>query len=126
MPINYFRGVASPHRADVTNRRLGRWLAFVAGAANAGGFQNAIIAKISIAEIRTTHVIGLVTDIGIELGKLIYWNVPDSRAPRVRADRQRLVKHIGFIATLPLAAVLRTLAVVPLLDGMRGASHIDK
>jgi hypothetical protein len=30
--------------------------------------------KISKAEIRTTHVTGLVTDIGIELGKMLYWN----------------------------------------------------
>ena len=38
------------------------------------GLQNALITKISRAEIRTTHVTGLVTDIGIELGKLVYWN----------------------------------------------------
>jgi uncharacterized membrane protein YoaK (UPF0700 family) len=37
------------------------------------GLQNAIITKISHAEIRTTHVTGIVTDIGIELGKLFYW-----------------------------------------------------
>jgi hypothetical protein len=33
------------------------------------GLQNAVITKISRAEIRTTHVTGLVTDIGIELGQ---------------------------------------------------------
>jgi len=38
------------------------------------GLQNAMVTKISRAEIRTTHVTGLVTDIGIELGKLVYWN----------------------------------------------------
>jgi uncharacterized membrane protein YoaK (UPF0700 family) len=38
------------------------------------GLQNALITKISKTEIRTTHVTGIVTDIGIELGKLIYWN----------------------------------------------------
>ena len=36
------------------------------------GLQNAIITKISDAQIRTTHVTGMVTDIGIELGKLVY------------------------------------------------------
>ena len=36
------------------------------------GLQNALVTKISRAEIRTTHVTGLVTDIGIELGKAIY------------------------------------------------------
>ncbi|TXQ07244.1 DUF1275 domain-containing protein, partial [Escherichia coli] len=36
------------------------------------GLQNAVITKISGAQIRTTHVTGMVTDIGIELGKLLY------------------------------------------------------
>jgi uncharacterized membrane protein YoaK (UPF0700 family) len=82
------------------------------------GLQNAIVTKASRAEIRTTHVTGLVTDIGIELGKLAYWN-RDSIAGRVTADRQRLAllssllamflcggiagafgfKYLGFIAT---------------------------
>ena len=39
------------------------------------GLQNAMITKVSRSEIRTTHVTGMVTDIGIELGKLFYWNV---------------------------------------------------
>ncbi|MDN5718430.1 MAG: DUF1275 domain-containing protein, partial [Janibacter sp.] len=36
------------------------------------GLQNAIITKISGAQIRTTHVTGMITDIGIEIGKLAY------------------------------------------------------
>src|SRR5258705_144359 len=32
------------------------------------GLQNAVVSKLSLAEIRTTHVTGIVTDIGIELG----------------------------------------------------------
>lgn len=39
------------------------------------GLQNAIVTKVSRAEIRTTHMTGVNTDIGIELGELIYWNV---------------------------------------------------
>ena len=35
------------------------------------GLQNAIMTKISKAEIRTTHMTGVVTDIGIELGRLL-------------------------------------------------------
>ena len=42
------------------------------------GLQNAMITKISHAEIRTTHITGMVTDIGIELGKLFYWNLARS------------------------------------------------
>jgi len=248
MPIHYLRAFTKPERTDEANRRLGRSLAFVAGAANAGGFlavgqytshmsgivssmadntalgdlglaagglasllsfvggaatsavminwgrrharrslyamplmleaalllvfgflgsnleghrllfvpatvallcfvmglQNAMITKISKAEIRTTHVTGLVTDIGIELGKLFYWNGPAADAMRrdqpVKADRQRLAllasllaafvcgglagaigfKHMGFVSTVPLATVLVALAAVPLVDDMKG------
>lgn len=246
MPIEYLRGFARPQRTDQNNRRLGRWLAFIAGAANAGGFlavgqytshmsgivsalgdnlavgdfglviaglsslaafttgaatsailinwgrrrraqseyalplmleavlllvfgllgsnlennrflfvpatvgllcyvmglQNAIITKISKAEIRTTHMTGIVTDIGIELGKLFYWNVSESGpgVAAVRADRSRLrllasllgmffigglagalgFKYVGFISTLPLSAMLVVLAVVPLMDDLVG------
>lgn len=242
MPINYLRGFTQPARTDAANRRLGCSLAFVAGAANAGGFlavgqytshmsgivaslsddlvlgqlvyvltgvsallaflfgaatsailinwgrrhqthsayaapllleallllcfglvgtnlehhrwlfasatvallcyvmglQNAIITKISKAEIRTTHVTGLVTDIGIELGKMLYWNRPGLLAEpqRVTADQAKLrllasllgmfflggvvgalgFKHLGFVSTIPLALILILLAIVPLLD----------
>jgi uncharacterized membrane protein YoaK (UPF0700 family) len=106
------------------------------------GLQNAMITKISKAEIRTTHVTGIVTDIGIEIGKLLYWNA-DPALPstgRVVADRARLsllssllamfligglagafgFKHIGFIVTVPLAAMLVVLAIVPVLDDLVG------
>ncbi len=108
------------------------------------GLQNAMITKISNAEIRTTHVTGLVTDIGIELGRLVYWNGPRNGAKKqagfVRCDRQRLAllssllgsfflggiagaigfKHMGFSATVPLAALLVALAAVPLVDDVVG------
>jgi len=105
------------------------------------GLQNAMVTKVSKAEIRTTHVTGMVTDIGIELGKLCYWNLARANAtkPLVLANRQKLrvlatlvslfflggvagavaFKHMGFSATLPLATVLLALAAVPVLDDMR-------
>ena len=104
------------------------------------GLQNAIITKLSQAEIRTTHVTGMVTDIGIELGKLFYWNRHRRAAhPPVMADREKLrlllllvglfftggvvgalgFKHVGFITTLPLAGLLMFLAAVPVFDDVR-------
>lgn len=105
------------------------------------GLQNAIITKISNAEIRTTHVTGIVTDMGIELGKLFYWNrsCERLREPRVLADRQKLAlltsllvlffgggilgvlgfRHLGFTFTLALAGILVVLAAVPVLDDLR-------
>lgn len=240
MPMHYLRALTSPQRTHLSNRHLGRSLAFVAGAVNAGGFfaidqytshmsgivsaladnaalgdvsmltaglmslgafvwgasvstimvnwgrrhgthsqfalplileavlllcfglmgarldasgqtaaivallcfvmglQNAIVTKISRAEIRTTHVTGLVTDIGIELGKMVYWNrdTDNPELENVSADRDKLrllssllamffcgglagafgFKYIGFIVTVPLALALLTLAIIPVYD----------
>ncbi len=103
------------------------------------GLQNALITKISKAEIRTTHITGIVTDLGIELGKLVYWNAPGASAqPNVRADRGRLrvlssllvaffvggvagalgFKHLGYVSTVPLAVLLIALASVPAYDDL--------
>lgn len=242
MPIQYLRRLTSPERTEDANRRLGQSLAFVAGAANAGGFlavkqytshmsgivsamaddlvlgdflfvlagfasllaflcgaactavlvnwgrrrstqsefalplmleagllllfglmgsslgqyrfvfvpatvallcflmglQNAIITKISKAEIRTTHVTGLATDIGIEVGKALYWNHGHRNLPAVVANRPKLrllvsllgmffvggvagalgFKHVGYATTIPLASILMLLAVVPVVDDL--------
>lgn len=101
------------------------------------GLQNAMITKISKAEIRTTHVTGIVTDLGIELGKWVYWNRRRDSEP-VIANRARMrllasmltlfflggvagalgFAHIGFISTVPLALLLLALAVVPICDDL--------
>ena len=99
------------------------------------GLQNATISKMSSSEIRTTHMTGIVTDLGMELGKLVYWN-RGGRPPeqQVRANRQRLslfasllgaflvggmagafaFKYVGFVFVVPLALVVLALAVPPL------------
>jgi len=102
------------------------------------GLQNAVITKISNAEIRTTHVTGLVTDLGIELGKLFYINRL-TREKLVKANRRKLGIHfkliasffvgglagalgfktIGFVSTLPLAILLLLLVWRPVLNDAR-------
>lgn len=99
------------------------------------GLQNALMTKLSHAEIRTTHVTGSITDIGIELGKLFYVN-RNTAGAKVMANRQRLrmlsllvvsflmggisgavgFRHVGYLCTVPLATVLVLLALVPALD----------
>jgi uncharacterized membrane protein YoaK (UPF0700 family) len=99
------------------------------------GLQNAVITKVSRAEIRTTHVTGLTTDLGIELGKLFFVN-RDSELGPVMANRAKLrihllligcffgggivgafgFKHLGFIATVPLAVLLALIAARPLAE----------
>ena len=101
------------------------------------GLQNALVTKISRSEIRTTHVTGLVTDIGIEIGKAMYGLTaqPPNRLP-VQANGPRLqillllamsfflggvlgalgFKHLGYVATVPLALLLILLGSVPAID----------
>jgi uncharacterized membrane protein YoaK (UPF0700 family) len=107
------------------------------------GLQNAVVTKLSGGVVRTTHLTGTVTDHGIELGRLLYWN-RDREAPRfVRADRDRIVvlaglaaaflagailgavgfKLAGYVSTVPLAIVLVLLAVVPVVDDLRRAAR---
>ena len=103
------------------------------------GLQNAIITKISSSVIRTTHVTGMVTDLGIEFGKYIYWNKNAKLDGMVIANRSKMrllgslllmffsgglagvlgFQHLGFSATIPLAAILMILAVVPVFDDLR-------
>lgn len=113
------------------------------------GLQNALITKISHAEIRTTHVTGLVTDIGIELGKMIYWNRLETEienkgeAKRVVVNQQKLrlhvylvlafcagaiggaasFKYVGFSTTIPLALGLIVLVVVPTFHAKNTLGH---
>jgi uncharacterized membrane protein YoaK (UPF0700 family) len=103
------------------------------------GLQNAIVTKISRAEIRTTHMTGVITDVGIELGRLLYWNRGPRHGGPVRADHDRLVvlstilalflaggvvgafsfKAIGYAAVLPIVALLVAISVVPLAADLR-------
>jgi uncharacterized membrane protein YoaK (UPF0700 family) len=69
------------------------------------GLQNAIITKISAAQIRTTHVTGMVTDIGIELGKLVYRNRRRGEPP-VQADLDKLGMLAGLVALFFVGGVL--------------------
>jgi uncharacterized membrane protein YoaK (UPF0700 family) len=105
------------------------------------GLQNATVTKISGARIRTTHITGIVTDFGIEFGKLLYRNSGrlGPEAPVVRADRGKLMllaglltsffgggvlgalgfKYLGFVTCVPLAYLLLILAAPPILDDVR-------
>lgn len=93
------------------------------------GMQNATITKISGARIRTTHATGMVTDIGIELGRAAFaLSVP---AAQVTPDKGKLrilltlvaaflvgglvgaigFGQIGFLFAIPLGLTLICLSV---------------
>ena len=96
------------------------------------GMHNAVSSTMSKTEVRTTHMTGNTTDLGLELSQLLYSNRGYSRkmAP-VLADRRRLALHgtlvvsffggalsgalafarYGYVCALPLAAVLASLCL---------------
>ena len=54
------------------------------------GLQNALMSKASSSLIRTTHMTGVITDLGMELGKMLYWNRATVPGRRVQANRSKL------------------------------------
>ncbi|MFN7858065.1 MAG: YoaK family protein [Acidovorax sp.] len=99
------------------------------------GVQNATVTTMSGAQIRTTHMTGVVTDLGLELGNKLYWSRTGT-APKAQwnASQERLrlfasllgmfflggvagaagFKHVGFVFVVPLAVVLLVLSLPPL------------
>ena len=109
------------------------------------GLQNAVGTKSSGGKIRTTHMTGNITDLGIELGKMLYWNRQGTPvAALVRANRQRLqlftglvgmfilgglmgasgFKYVGFICVVPLAALLLALSLPPFLEDVQRSAYL--
>ena len=111
------------------------------------GLQNAVGSKASGGRVRTTHMTGNVTDLGIEIGKLLYWNKHGTPpATQVRANRARMrlhggligmfmagglfgafgFKHVGFFWVVPLAALLLALSLPPFLRDLRHSIHLQQ
>ncbi|GLQ56623.1 hypothetical protein GCM10010862_38820 [Devosia nitrariae] len=64
------------------------------------GLQNATITKISGARMRTTHVTGMLTDIGVEMGRLIVARSSGGLvSPAViPPDRRKLMLYASLVA----------------------------
>lgn len=103
------------------------------------GLQNAVTTKLSNAVIRTTHMTGVVTDLGIELGRLAVSRQARAGDPTPAVDLARIAvlaglllafvgggiagafgfKSVGYVFTVPIAIVLALLALVPMVDDLR-------
>ncbi|MDM0117711.1 YoaK family protein [Variovorax sp. J22R133] len=101
------------------------------------GLQNAVGSKTSGGSVRTTHMTGNITDLGMELGKRFYWARSGRLPPRMlhELNLRRMgitgglvamfvlgggtgalgFKYAGFVFVVPLAALLLGLSVPPLL-----------
>lgn len=97
------------------------------------GLQNAIVTKMSNAEIRTTHMTGVITDMGLEIGRMFYWNrsTVANQYHFVQVNKQKLKLHalilgmfmtgaligaiafkrIGYVSVLPISISLTIIAL---------------
>ncbi|RGE45401.1 DUF1275 domain-containing protein [Comamonas testosteroni] len=114
------------------------------------GLQNAVGSKTSGGSTRTTHMTGNFTDLGMELGKLVFWRnqrgAGDGPPTHVHHDWARMkvsagliamfvlggisgalgFKYIGFFCVVPLAALLLVISVPPFLrDAAQANSAIS-
>lgn len=99
------------------------------------GLQNAVGSKTSHGSIRTTHMTGNITDLGMELGKWAYLRLRSGQQRNtVYCDQERITRvagliamfvlgglvgavgfhHIGFVCVVPLAALLLALSMPPI------------
>lgn len=104
------------------------------------GLQNALVTKISSAEIRTTHITGMVTDIGIEFGRrLNRWMSSDKSHVLESQNRVALLstlvlcffvggvvgafgfEKIGSKTAIVLSILVATLAIAPVVDDLSAA-----
>jgi uncharacterized membrane protein YoaK (UPF0700 family) len=106
------------------------------------GLQNALITKASTSIIRTTHVTGMTTDLGIELGKMLLSHNRNT----IEFNRQKAVLHfsiiliffgggvigalslikLGSLGLLPISLLLLAISLPPLIKDyrfMRRISH---
>ncbi|WP_322895944.1 MULTISPECIES: YoaK family protein [unclassified Yoonia] len=101
------------------------------------GLQNAVITKISGAVIRTTHVTGIATDLGIDLGRWLFRRSARNASFVPTPQRMPMLaillvsffvggltgaigfQALGYAATLPLAAALIAAAITPVFDDVK-------
>lgn len=99
------------------------------------GLQNSLITKVSHAVIRTTHMTGVITDLGIEVGRFIFGKSMGLDA-RFHAKKTGLLaglllafllggilgawsfSRFGYVSVLPLAGLLALVALGPVLDDL--------
>jgi uncharacterized membrane protein YoaK (UPF0700 family) len=90
------------------------------------GLQNSLVTKISNATVRTTHLTGLFTDLGIELSQLFFYKEAEMRAKLYSSIKLRLTiisfffigGIIGGIFYTKIGLKVLFIAVIALLLGL--------
>ena len=60
------------------------------------GVQNSLVTQISNARVRTTHLTGLFTDLGIELSQLFFYRLPEEKKVLSKSISLRLIIILFF------------------------------
>lgn len=87
-----------------------RGIVLVLGLSALMGFQNAVVTRISNWRVRTTHISGMSTDIGIGIGFLIAMLVRDEHAVSRAEHVERLRLHSVTVLTFCIGGVLGVIA----------------
>ena len=98
--ILLFVALAGPFLVDSNPDVLAFCLLF------AMGLQNSFVTKISNAVVRTTHLTGLFTDLGIELSQLFFYKQKDQRKKLFSSIKLRLLIINFFFVGGVLGGVL--------------------
>jgi uncharacterized membrane protein YoaK (UPF0700 family) len=81
----------SPQVVQANPNTIACWLLF------AMGLQNALVTSLSNSVVRTTHLTGLFTDLGIELSQLFFYRKEDQRSRLTSSIRLRLTIIFFFL-----------------------------
>src|SRR5690606_30163283 len=72
------------------------------------GLQNSMVTKISNATVRTTHLTGLFTDLGIELSQLFFYKTQEQRKKLIGSVKLRITIISFFFLGGVISGVLYT------------------
>lgn len=61
------------------------------------GLQNALVTQVSKSVVRTTHLTGIFTDLGIELSQLVFTQTPEDRFYLKKRVNLKLMIILGFL-----------------------------
>jgi uncharacterized membrane protein YoaK (UPF0700 family) len=70
------------------------------------GMQNSMVTRLSGAVVRTTHLTGVVTDLGIETARWLRWRRERGAAKAWQRDHGRIRLHLMIVSTFTVGAVL--------------------
>jgi uncharacterized membrane protein YoaK (UPF0700 family) len=104
--------------ADLYLPKVHSGAALIFGLSFLMGLQNAVVTRISNARIRTTHVTGMVTDIGIELGNLVDIALSRKAAAQAELNRGKLKLHVQTVSSFFTGGVVGVYAYKALGAGL--------